>query len=188
MTRDLQRAIDAFSFGGDGFLQVDFTRWPVDLRIRVDADRVLTPIGYGVATAVKKRIRKGLAAEGKPMPKPQDAERRRRTRDRRRKRGRPLIRTGDLVGSIRYNRRKKLVHPVGFRKDLGHKLRSRRESLLWVLIHTSKHRTSDGKKIDPLGVDREIQKVIQKRGEQAIARELDRPGYGLVAEMKRLKR
>ena len=80
------------------------------------------------------------------------------------------------------------MRAVGQRSDLGGKLRGRRESLLWVLIHGSKNRTQDGKKADPMGVDAEVRKVIRGKVNKAIARELDRPGFGLVAEMRRVRK
>lgn len=169
---------------GDGFLYADFTQWPASLRLRLDADRVLAPIGKGIASAVKKRLRKGQGAKG-PLPKPKDAAAQvRRRKNRRRKVGRPLIRSGRLVKSIRYDKRKKIVHPMGYRNDLGAKLRGRQESLLWLLINTSRKRNG-GKRMDPMGMDREVRKIIRVRADKAIARELKRPGYGLIAELRR---
>lgn len=196
LSPDLQRAMDALSIQSRGsqVLVADFVRWPTRLRLKIDVDRALRKVGTRTATEVRARLKRGQEAGGKALPLAVDAPgapgrgsdgrftagARKRTGN-----GRSLNRTGSLIKSIKYDPRTRAVRPKGFRDDLGGKLRGRQESLLWVLIHTFRHR--DGTQIDPMGVDQALGNSVRGRMARALDAELKRPGSGLVAELRRIR-
>jgi hypothetical protein len=153
-------------FGGtDDLLSVEL-KVPLNLRLRIDGDRVKKAAGNRVATLLRKRIRSGQDGDGTPLPTPQQG-------------GRPLNRTGDLIRSIRYDPFRSVVRPIGKREDLGASLRGRRQALMAVLIHT--------RKIEPMRVDEKIDAGLVEAAQKEIDRQLTNGGAGLIGELRRIR-
>lgn len=79
----------AASVDADQFFKVDLRRWPLSLRVKINAEKLSRNVGNRLATKIKQRLRSGLEADGTPIQAPVTG-------------GKPLNRTGELIKSIRY--------------------------------------------------------------------------------------
>lgn len=150
---------------------------PISLRLKVDADKVKAKGGAVVANYVRARLKRGEEANGVQLPRPTPKKKGEAP-------GAPLNRTGSLLKSIRYDKHRQAVRPVGLRDDLGSKLRGRQESLLWVLIYGGRKRR--GSPLDPMGVDDAMLRAFAKSAEKEIERQVKNGSAGLVGEIKRM--
>lgn len=145
---------------------------PVHVRLRLDGLKIERAVGGMVATQLRRMLRQGQAPGGKPLRHPKDP-----------KHGRPMNRTGQLIRSIRYSRSGGYVGPAGTRTDPGRTMGrhwKRNYAVYAILVRSF---------LQPgLEVDDALARKMSAKAEEAIARQLQKPGYGLRAELKRISR
>lgn len=145
---------------------------PVTIRLRLDSLKIERAVGGMVATQLRRMLKQGRVPGGKPLRHPKDP-----------KHGRPLNRTGQLIRSVRYSRSGGYVAPNGYRTDPG-RTRGRewkRNYAVYAILVRSNLQPG-------LEVDAELARKMSAKAEEAIARQLQRPGFGLQAELKRISR
>ena len=51
----------------DLFVALDFSRWPMSLRAKINGEKLSRNVGNRLATKIKQRLRKGLDARGQEI-------------------------------------------------------------------------------------------------------------------------
>ncbi len=176
---------------------------PVTIRLRLDSLKIERAVGGMVATTIRRQLRAGFAPGGARLVTPKDFGKPGS------KSKAPLHRTGQLIHSIRYSRSGGYVGPSGVRKEGAKKteygkktllvrkatptddnvyaergsrraVRKRNYAVLAILVRSSLQPSFE--------VDEPLSRKMSAKAEEAIARQLQRPGFGLQSELKRISR
>jgi len=145
---------------------------PVTISLKLDAAKIERAVGGMVATNIRRMMKSGQVPGGKALRAPKDP-----------KIGTAMNRTGQLIRSIRYHSRAGLVAPGGTRNDPG-RTRGRhwrRNYAVYAILVRSNLQPG-------LEVDDDLARKMSAKAEEAIARQLRRPGAGLVGEMRRISK
>lgn len=70
-------------------LRIDLSKWPISMRMKINAEKLSRNVGNRLATKIKQRLRAGIDGAGRPLKPPMTG-------------GQPLNRTGELIRSIRW--------------------------------------------------------------------------------------
>lgn len=192
----------------DLFFSLDLSRWPMSLRVKINAEKLSRNVGNRLATKIKQRLRQGLRANGAAIPAPVTG-------------GQPLNVTGELIKSIRYKdgwvaaswhrkRQEKLARKSQWRMVKDRNTGRMRKSFMTTSVtsnfglmivlqstggtYTRRHthgRKRDGSLVmrrppmDLMGADSpETRKVIEALCRKELQRQLDAGEAGLAAELR----
>lgn len=175
---------------------------PINIRLKLDSARIEQAIGGKVATSIRRLLNSGKAPGGKSLRTPKDHGESGSTSKA------PLRRSGQLIRSIRYSRSSGTVGPSGHRKEIEVGV-YRKKSLLkrpdapggkatYAERGAARNRQKRNYAIysilvashlqPGLEVDDAMADLMSKTAEDAIAKQLAKPGKGLVGELKRISR
>lgn len=147
--------------------KIDF---PAHLRLQIDGDKVRDKVGQRISRVVKARLKDGVGAEGSmPPPKPTRAFE---------PAGRPLHRTGQMIRSVRYDKKNSVILPSGKRDD-----GKRNVAIMFIQLAER----PDLAATDPMGVTDAMESDANAAAEKEIARQFSSGEYGLIAELRRMK-
>lgn len=176
---------------------------PVTIRLRLDSLKIERAVGGMVATTIRRQLRAGFAPGGKRLATPKDHGKPGSTSRA------PLYRTGQLIKSIRYSRSGGYVGPSGVRREGAKEAEYGKKTLLVrkatptddnVYAERGSRRVVKKRNYAVLAilvrsflqpsfeVDDDLARKMSAKAEEAIARQLQRPGFGLQAELKRISR
>lgn len=122
---------------------------PTGLELVVNVPKIVSRVGYRVAGNVRKRLTAGMGADG-ALPVGD---------------GTPLRDTGQLIRSIKFQKRGKfggLIGPTGTRTD-----GKRNAMIFWVHMH----RMLGLKAADPMGVDKALSDVASVEANAEVRRQ-----------------
>ena len=153
--------------------------FPLSIRLALDSAEVEKKVGTKLATAIRKRLRKGVDAQGEALPPPKTGKR-------------PLKSTGKLLRSIKYQRRLGFVAPSvrSNRDDISKRARSN-FGLMSIQISGVFRKGSSASRepIDPMGAQADSTlKTMQATTTDEVNRQLSRGRAGLILELKRKAR
>lgn len=167
--------------------------FPATIRLNLDGDEVEKRVGRKIATAVRKRIRKGLDAYGKPLPKPEFSK----------GKGRPFFDTGQMVRSIKFQRSRR-EKDAGSRTKISFvgpstrpnrsELSDRAYSSFGLMSIQMRGIFQQGKvrsrpQVDAMGADApSTLAIMQNETRKEVDRQLASGRYGLKLELGRMKR
>jgi hypothetical protein len=139
--------------------------FPTEIRLKLDGSKVRDKVGQKLARDVKARLSEGDGADGSlPANKTNSNP--------------PLNATGELIRSVRYNKKAGLVLPAGTRAD-----GKRNMAILAMNIATR----PDLEAADPFGVSEEMNDSANAAAEKEIARQLESGECSLLAELKKIR-
>ena len=140
---------------------------PVMTQLKLKRDDVNAAGGKALAKAIRKNIRSGKDASGKPLPSRPGQ-----------KGSAPLNNTGKLVRGIKYYPEAERVGPSSRkRRDVSSRARS---SFGLMMIH------NDTWDRDIMGVTREMNDIINKAAEKEIAKQLNTGEAGIQWHPKKI--
>ena len=154
------------SGGSRGTMEISLVEYPWFQRIKMNSDELAFQVGRKIATAVRKRLRKGQADAGSALPQVKRG-------------GRTVLNdSGKLIRSIKYDKKLREIAPKGKRRD-GHKwnksVGNRNAAIMAVHIHTLE--------IDPLGSE-DFGPMFEEIAAKEIQRQIDRGEFSLVHDMR----
>lgn len=168
--------------------------FPATIRLHLDSAEVEKRVGRKIATAVRKRIRKGLDAYGEALPKPKFAE----------GKGRAFFDTGRMVRSIKFQRSRVASDGKASRGKFSfvgpstrrnrNELSTRAYSSFGLMSIQMRGIFQQGKvrsrpQVDAMGADAPTTLgIMQRETEAEVARQLASGRYGLQLELGRIKR
>ena len=153
--------------------------FPLSIRLALDSAEVEKKVGTKLATAIRKRLRKGVDAHGEALPALKTGKR-------------PLKSTGKLLRSIKYQRKLGFVAPSvrSNRDDISKRARSN-FGLMAIQISGVFRKGSSASRepIDPMGAQADSTlKTMQAATTDEVNRQLAKGQAGLVLELKRKAR
>ena len=190
--RGMSRGPGGVLLDNDSPLLVDLN-FPATIRLRIDSAELEKRVGKKLATSVRKRIRKGLDAEGKPLPKPEFAK----------GKGRPFFDTGKMVRSIKFQRsraqkdkgsRQKFSFVGPSTRPNRSELSARAYSSFGLMSIQMRGIFKQGKQrsrpqVDAMGAESpSTLAIIQRETQGEVDRQLKSGRYGLELELQRIKR
>lgn len=140
---------------------------PINLRLKIDAEKVKSAAGNKLAKNVRERLQVGQGAEGKlPESKSRNGA------------GEPLKDTGQLLESVKYVKRLSRVLPTGKRSD------GKRNMAIMAMQNAERPELAA---TDPMGVTDEESEKFGEDAQKEINRQLAKGEAGLSAEIQNLK-